>query len=825
MGQELTIELVHTHSMKSLLKDLHTKDMGRIESSCNGAPLEKLVPIEAIKLSDFFKQIKKPRYILGTTYTLSLAFFESSVYPLLNRSNLKSCLIISDNIGYQRALTEGPALMSAAQNYLVVPAPTSGCFHPKVWIIVGENEAAILVGSGNLTQSGFMSNAELFDSVLFSNAQPGPTEVLKSMKSFVSGLSEMWREEDRDKLLCIEILNEVNKSLDTIPANHDSDGKNLRFIHSCNGRMLSQLPNDRIDELFVAAPYFGGSISGLELLNSHFGKPSLHIFPGIHSGKQIDLPIDHTGTELVPATLAALKVPGKNKAHAHLKLYGATSKEDGWILCTSANSTLAAWNGENIEAGILRHGSAGFVRGYFSARKGSLPDEPLPNRKPDGEAIGIPIWATDVGSRLEVTIGSDRAKYLPLKEVEFVIRMGSKVATYAKDLAFKESRTIRIAWSDIACIGNRREMTICLEVRGKARDGSPIHGACFVDNLRLLTADPMHRSAWRGALALLDAEAVPELGDIAAIFGMVDNIFAGRLISQPQIKISPDDSNSERTDEEEQIHVAVWPPQPDSRELQRRIGTKGMGQLRWCQNILEMFLKPKSISESRNDDTQSDSAIDLDDDQLTEEELQKKTQESEKQQMRLSRKIWNSASRDYQKLKNKLQSIVPDSDIAPNVWPVAIFVFLATAAMHRAARRAFKELSDIPPISSLWDGFLNLMLDPRTQHDDFCCPPNLRYQRLPFPSLAVDLTNTFKIKPHPDFSIVMIALLADKKMRKGIFAKQHLQLAASPEFIPDKESRDTCLQIWKQFVRDLDCAYTDDEFLVRYQWLINQMET
>jgi hypothetical protein len=790
------------------------------------------VPIEAIKLSDFFKKIKKPRYVLGTTYTLSLAFFESSVYPLLDRSNLKSCLIISDSIGYQRALTEGPALMSAAQNYLVVPAPASGCFHPKVWIIVGENEAAILVGSGNLTQSGFMSNAELFDSVHFSTTLPGPVEVLGSMKSFVTGLSQMWGTEDRESLLCIEKLKKIRESLNTIPADLESDGGSLTFMHSYNGSMLSQLPpNDSIDELFVAAPYFGGDIRGLELLNSHFGKPILHIFPGIHSGKKIDLPIDRARTELTPATLSALEVPGKSKAHAHLKLYGATSKEDGWILCTSANSTLAAWEGRNIEAGILRHGSAGFVKGYFSARKGRLPGEQLPYSEPDGGAIGIPIWATDSGSRLKIIIGSDYAKYLPLKGVEFVIRMGSKIASYAKDLAFKESRTIRIAWSEFEGIGNRREMTICLEVRGKAGDSSPVHGACFVENLRLLTADPMHRSAWRGALALLDTEAVPELGDIAAIFGMVDSIFAGRLISPPQIKTSPDDSKGEGTDEEEQIHIAVWPPQPDSRELQRRIGTTGMGQLRWCQNILEMFLKPKSTSESTNDDTQSDNATDLDDDQLTEEEQQKKIQESEKQQMRLSSKIWNYASRDYRRLMNKLQSLVPDSETAPNLWPAAIFVFLATAAMHRAARRAFKDLSDIPRISGLCDGFLYLMLDPRTQHPGFCCSLNHRYYQTflsqkAFPSLAVDLRNMFGIMPHPDFSIVMIALLSDKKMRRPeLSIQQHLQLVTSPEFLPDEESKNTCLQIWKQFVRDLDSERTDEEFLAKYQFLIDQMET
>src|SRR5678816_185189 len=96
--------------------------------------------IERIKLSDFFTSLKAPKYILGTTYTLSLAFFESVIYPHIGTSKLKHCLILCDPIGYYRAMTEGPALLGAAQRYLAVPAPSSGSFHAKVWLLIDERE-------------------------------------------------------------------------------------------------------------------------------------------------------------------------------------------------------------------------------------------------------------------------------------------------------------------------------------------------------------------------------------------------------------------------------------------------------------------------------------------------------------------------------------------------------------------------------------------------------------------------------------------------------------------------------------------------------------
>ena len=66
--------------------------------------------IESIKLSDVLRLVPKPRYVLGTTYTLSLAFFESVVFPFMDRDKLKSCLILCDTVGYQRAFTEAAAL-------------------------------------------------------------------------------------------------------------------------------------------------------------------------------------------------------------------------------------------------------------------------------------------------------------------------------------------------------------------------------------------------------------------------------------------------------------------------------------------------------------------------------------------------------------------------------------------------------------------------------------------------------------------------------------------------------------------------------------------
>jgi hypothetical protein len=199
--------------------------------------------IESIKLREVLKLVPKPRYILGTTYTLSLAFFESAIFPEFNRERLKSCLLVCDSLGYHNALTEAAALQGAAQDYIVVPAPMRGSFHPKVWLIVGDTEAVLLTGSGNLTQAGFMNNAEMFDALHFTADAPPSAGLLADLRSFVTGLTGMWRHDDHQELLCVETLTQIEQALAGLPVAATSEPRySTRFLHSFQRPLIDQIP-------------------------------------------------------------------------------------------------------------------------------------------------------------------------------------------------------------------------------------------------------------------------------------------------------------------------------------------------------------------------------------------------------------------------------------------------------------------------------------------------------------------------------------------------------------------------------------------------------
>lgn len=145
--------------------------------------------LQKVKLSEFFKSLK-PKYLLGTTYTLSLTFFESVVWPTIPKGNLDNCLILCDILGYRRAMSEAGTLRDIGARYFVVPIAAKGKFHPKVWIAANDEKIALLVGSGNLTQSGFINNVELFWTTQFDRHQVAGA-ISEDIRDFLSGLKSL----------------------------------------------------------------------------------------------------------------------------------------------------------------------------------------------------------------------------------------------------------------------------------------------------------------------------------------------------------------------------------------------------------------------------------------------------------------------------------------------------------------------------------------------------------------------------------------------------------------------------------------------------------
>src|SRR5258708_21821819 len=183
--------------------------------------------IQAFQL-DQALQVENAQYLLGTTYTLSLAFFESVVFPNLGRTTLRKSVILCDGFGFRRAIDEAPALEGAGQDYIVEPI-SERCLHAKVWMVIGEREAILLVGSGNLTKSGFMTNAELFDVLRFSAENPMSKEMHRAVQSFLNGLTDLL---GNAATIAAETISEIAAALADFGSDRAAADADPQFVNS-----------------------------------------------------------------------------------------------------------------------------------------------------------------------------------------------------------------------------------------------------------------------------------------------------------------------------------------------------------------------------------------------------------------------------------------------------------------------------------------------------------------------------------------------------------------------------------------------------------------
>lgn len=207
--------------------------------------------IKKVSLAEFFK-FSSPTHILGTTYTISTMFFESVVWPLIDKSRLERCLLLCDKAGFKRASFEAIGLKDASISYMVIPVPTERTFHPKVWLMANQKHVSLLVGSGNLTQSGFMDNNELFDVVTFEKATIEPL-FFEDICSFICGLRDFFSYNCESNSWVCNTLTQILDLLQ-IESKYSEKDWSVRFLHSFQKPFYKQLGEvARESELFVAS--------------------------------------------------------------------------------------------------------------------------------------------------------------------------------------------------------------------------------------------------------------------------------------------------------------------------------------------------------------------------------------------------------------------------------------------------------------------------------------------------------------------------------------------------------------------------------------------
>jgi hypothetical protein len=96
------------------------------------------------------------------TYSFDPVFFEQVVLPDLWGGRSSDILVLGDE-GQVAASTQAASgqLWHLGKQYLLAGAKHSGAFHPKVTLRLGPKDGGIMLGSGNVTSSGWGGNQEI----------------------------------------------------------------------------------------------------------------------------------------------------------------------------------------------------------------------------------------------------------------------------------------------------------------------------------------------------------------------------------------------------------------------------------------------------------------------------------------------------------------------------------------------------------------------------------------------------------------------------------------------------------------------------------------
>jgi hypothetical protein len=202
-------------------------------------------------------EVERARDVLILTYTASLEFFER--FALSDARALGALVTVISDATMVRA--DPMVVRRAGVNYLDARAvcPGGTAFHPKLLVIVGDSQARVAIGSGNLTMAGWHGNAETW-TVLRADEEGGPT-TLREVSTFLRRLSDS---EIALSAGAPDALRRVATELDELPA----DEPGPRLLDSLQGPILDQLASspETVEELVLYSPFHDARLSGARAL-------------------------------------------------------------------------------------------------------------------------------------------------------------------------------------------------------------------------------------------------------------------------------------------------------------------------------------------------------------------------------------------------------------------------------------------------------------------------------------------------------------------------------------------------------------------------------
>ena len=222
-----------------------------------------------------------------TTFSFDFYFFEMKTMKWLRSCGVRNTNVFIDGHYYSELMKQSTGEeMQLTAGYSLYPVFQKSIFHPKIWMLFGEKEGLLIIGSGNLTSSGNGNNDEIWGAFHFDIRSTENALIFSSAWNYLSMLSATVKGQMNEKTT--RWIIEHSKWLNELPKakpfqfSETSQKEKVAFLFNSETssiwtELLKHISNEKIIEITSISPYYDSAGKVLQELKSLFPKAEINV--------------------------------------------------------------------------------------------------------------------------------------------------------------------------------------------------------------------------------------------------------------------------------------------------------------------------------------------------------------------------------------------------------------------------------------------------------------------------------------------------------------------------------------------------------------------
>jgi HKD family nuclease len=306
-----------------------------------------------------------------SSFAFDYYFFDIQIRRYLHRKGIYNIIVLCDgNMLDQSINAISHRTQHIFKDYTIIPVESKGCFHPKLFAFIGQDQIMLHIGSGNLTNGGMGKNHELFSTFSCNSRDDSQYQIIKSGIDYLVSKIQNTKGFVKQQLTWILDNSNLLSSFDPaigITSAVLSDNSSCKLLFNDGDAIYQHLTNvisiDQVQTIKIVSPFFDGDGRFISRLLADFSNAQLEIFVQEYIPLELSTFIDNdrvtfydwSETKRGKALLRGYNTTNVRQLHA--KIFIFETEGDSYLLHGSPNATYAAFGLNtslvNDEAAIL----------------------------------------------------------------------------------------------------------------------------------------------------------------------------------------------------------------------------------------------------------------------------------------------------------------------------------------------------------------------------------------------------------------------------------------------------------------------------------------